>query len=149
MLLLEMSSKNEGTMWRWFLSLRILVALSLFGIVQCWASGEDLTTAHDTSTTNLALTQTITTSQAYTPTALQSEKMQRGEVYILQGCYKPNEARDVETILGADEAARNATGADGMSLAMCLDFCQSSAQPGIRSRGEQSLSLYVGLSDGR
>lgn len=148
MLLLDMASKSEGTIRRRFLSLRMAVALSLLGIAQCQSSGEVLTTVHGTSTTTLSLTRTITI-QTYTPTTLQREKMQKGAVYILQGCYGPNEARDVETVLGADATARNATGKDGMSLSMCLDFCKSPAPTEVKSRDEQRLSLYVGLSDGR
>lgn len=146
--LLEMASKNEGTIRRRLLSLRVAVALSLFGIARCQASGEDLTTVHGTSTTTLSLTRTITI-QAHTPTALQSQKMQKGEVYILQGCYGYNEPSDVGTMLGTNSTVRNAAGKDGMSLSMCLDFCKSTVPPEIKSKDEQSLSLYVGLSDGK
>lgn len=146
--LLEMTSKNEGTIRRRLLSLRMAVALSRFNIAQCQASGDDLTTVHGTSTTTLSLTRTITI-QAHTPTALQSHKMQKGEVYILQGCYGYNEPSDVGAILGTNATVRNAAGKDGMSLSMCLDFCKSTAPPGSKSKDEQSLSLYIGLSDGK
>ena len=126
----------------------MVVALSLFGIAQPQASGEKFTTIQGTSTTTLSLTRTITI-QANTPTALQSEKMQKGEVYILQGCYGQDEPSDVGTILGTNFTVRNAAGKDGMSLSMCLDFCKSPPPTETKPRDEQSLSLYVGLSDGK
>lgn len=124
------------------------VALSLFGIAQCQASGEEYTTVHSTSTTTLSLTSTITV-QANTPTALQRKEMQKGEVYILQGCYGQGEPSNVETMLGSNVTVRNAAGKDGMSLSMCLNFCKSPASPEIKPRDEQSLSLFVGLSEGK
>lgn len=143
-----MGSKNEGTIGRRFLPPCMAVALSLFGIAQCHASGEHDTTVHGTSTTTLSLTSTVTV-QPNTPTALQSQEMQKGEVYILQGCYGQDEPGDVGTMLGANVTVRNAAGKDGMSLSMCLNFCKSPASPEIKSRDEHGLSLFVGLSEGK
>lgn len=143
-----MVSKNEGATGRRFLPSCMAVALSLCGIAQCQASGEELTTLHGTSTTTLSLTRTITI-QANTPTALQSEEMQKGEVYILQGCYGQDEPGDVGTMLGANVTVQNAAGKNGMSLSMCLDFCKSPPSTEIKPRDGQGLSLFVGLSDGK
>lgn len=124
------------------------VALSLFGLAQRQASGEELTTIHGTSTTTLSLTRTITV-QASTPTALQSEEMQKEEVYILQGCYGQVEPSDVGTLLGANYTVRNASGKDGMSLSMCLDFCKSPPPTQTKPQEGRGLSPFVGLSDGK
>lgn len=143
-----MVSTNEGTIGRRLLPSCMAVALSLLGIAQCHASGEEDTTVHGTSTTTLSLTSTITV-QANAPTALQSKEMQKGEVYVLQGCYGQGEPSHVETMLGTNSTVRNAAGKDGMSLSMCLNFCKSPASPEIKPRDEQSLSLFVGLSEGK
>lgn len=148
MLILEMVSKNEGTIGRRFLPSCMAVALSLFGIAQRQASGQDFTTIHGTSTTTLSLTSTITV-QASTPTARQSQEMQGGAIYILQGCYGQEEPSDVGTILGANVTLRNAYGRDGMSLSTCMESCKTPASHEVKPRHEQDLSLFVGLSDGR
>lgn len=148
MLILEMVSKNEGTIGRRLLPSCMVVALSLFGIAQRQASGEDFTTIHSTSTTTLSLTSTITV-QASTPTARQSQEMQEGAVYILQGCYGQEEPSAVGTILGANVTLPNASGRDGMSLSTCLVSCKTPASHDVKPRHEQDLSLFVGLSDGK
>lgn len=146
--LLDMVSKNEGTIGRRLLPSCRAIALSLLCMAQGQALGEDSITVLGTYTTTLSLTRTITI-QANTPTAVQSKEMQKGEVYILQGCYGQGEPSDVGATLGANVEVRNATGKDGMSLSMCLDLCKSPASPEIKPRDEQSLSLFVGLSDGK
>lgn len=147
MIFLEMVSRNEGTLGRRLLPSCAAVALSLFGIAHCQAAGQEFTRVYGTSTTTLSLTRTITI-QPNTPTALQSEEMEEGPIYILQGCYGLDKPSDVATMLGADATVRNAAGKHGMSLSMCLDLCKSPTSPENKSKDEQDLSLYVGLSDG-
>lgn len=147
MILLDMALKNEGTIGRRLLQSCMTIALSLLDIAQCHGTEEHLTTIHATSTTTLSLTRTRTVTS--TPTALQSEEMQKGEVYILQGCYGQDEPSDVRTMLGTNVTVRDAAGKDGMSLSMCLDFCKLPAAPETKSRDEQTLSSFVGLSDGK
>ncbi|KAI3394776.1 hypothetical protein diail_2245 [Diaporthe ilicicola] len=142
-----MASKNEGTVgWR-FLPTCLAIVLSLVGTAEGHASGDDLT-AQVTTTTTLLLTRTITI-QVSKPTALQSEEMKNGEVYIVQGCFGQDGPSDVGNMLGSDFTVRNATGKDGMSLSMCLGLCGSPATPEIEQPDGQHPSLYVGLSDGK
>lgn len=147
--LLDMASKNEGTRWWRFLSLRMAVALSLFGSTQCQESGEDLTVSGTTTkTVHVSSTSTIT-MQAHSASAIPSENMPKGEVYILQGCYRPDVLRDIETMLGEDATKPSVTAGNGMSLSACLDLCKVPASPETRSKQEYSLSLYVGLANGK
>ncbi|KAK2600799.1 hypothetical protein N8I77_010306 [Diaporthe amygdali] len=148
MLLPEMASKNEGTIgWR-YLPLYAVALLSLLGTPQCQASEGELTTIQSTTTTTLSLTQTITV-QATTPTSVQSEKMQNGDIYILQGCYGRDGTNNIGTILGSNFTAPDTSTRDGMSLSMCLFLCRLPASSGVKARDEQSLPLYIGLSDGK
>lgn len=149
MLLLDMASKNEGTLRRRFLSLRMAVALSLFGIAQCQEPGEDLTVAGTTTKTIRVSSTSTTTIQAHLASAVPSKNMPKGDVYILQGCYRPNVARSIDTMLGQDATSPNATARDGMTLSACLDFCKVPASTGTQSKKDHSLSLYVGLSNGK
>lgn len=142
-----MASKNEGMTWRRVLSLHLAVALSLFNITQCEESRGDLTVS-GTTTVHVSSTSTITI-QAHSASAIPSEIMPKGEVYILQGCYRPNVVRSIETMLGEDAWNPNATARDGMSLSTCLDLCKSPASPETQSKQDYSLSLYVGLSNGK
>ncbi|KAG8167737.1 hypothetical protein KVR01_003426 [Diaporthe batatas] len=143
--LLDMGSKTEGTIRRRFLSLRVAVALSPFGIAQCQESGEDLTVS-GTKTVHVSSTSTITIP-AHSASAIPSRNMPKGEVYILQGCYRPNAVRSLDTMLGEDATNPNGTARDGMSLSACLDLCKLPALPETQS--EQEYSLYVGLSNGK
>lgn len=148
MLLLEMASEHEGTIgWR-FLPPCVAVVLSLFGTAECQTSEDWVTTVQSTTTTTLSLTRTITV-QGSTPTAVQSEEMKNGEIYIVQGCFGQHGSSDIGAMLGSDYTVRNATGKDGMSLSICLGLCGSPASPETKPRDEQHPSLYVGLSDGK
>ncbi|KUI73516.1 Xylosyltransferase oxt [Cytospora mali] len=136
----------ERAMRWWFLPLMAIALSTLLGAAQGQESGVEVATMHGTTTVTLSLlrTRTITIQTASASAALDG-MMAGGEEYLLHGCYGLDDGPgDIGTILGANYTTRTATtGADAMSLSMCLGFCGSSGSP------DQRPYTYVGVSDGK
>lgn len=134
------------------LGLRLLpcmaVALSnvivLADAAQYHVPGVEVTTIRGMTTTTFYMTSTQTTTTRPAASAAPGGTMDRGEEYLLQGCYEQNGSSNVGTILGASYITRNATAGNGrLSLSICLEFCGSLTTP------DKQPYTYVGVSDGK